>query len=122
MKNIIILLQVCFVSKDGRMETCSCENKHCGCEARKPKETKAESPRRAEPKISSRTQNKPSKPIRTRTTPKTTSVIQKKPNNSAASSRGNILSCSLLSPFILKHSYISYIVFICAKYQFHRTM
>ena len=90
MKKIIILLQICFVSKDGRMETCSCENKHCGCGARKPKETKVESPRRAEPKISSRTQNKPSKPIRTRTTPKTTSVIQNKPNNSVPSSRSKI--------------------------------
>ena len=85
-------MQICFVSKDGRMETCSCENKHCGCGARKPKETKVESPRRAEPKISSSTRNKPSKPIRTRTTPKITSVIQNKPNNSAASSRGNDLS------------------------------
>ena len=85
-------LQICFVSKDGRMETCSCENKHCGCGARNAKETKVESPRRAEPKISSRPQNKPSKPIRTKTTPKITSVIQNKPNNSAASSRGTILS------------------------------
>ena len=72
------------------METCSCENKHCGCEARKSKETKAESPRRAEPKISSRRQNKPSKPIRTRTTPKISSIIQNKPNNSAPSSRSKI--------------------------------
>ena len=72
------------------METCSCENKHCGCEARKSKETKAESPRRAEPKISSRPQNKPSKPIRTRTTPKISSIIQNKPNNSAPSSRSKI--------------------------------
>ena len=90
MKNSITSLQICFVSKAGRMETCSCENKHCGCEARKPKETKAESPRRAEPKISSRRQNKPSKPIRTRTTPKISSIIQNKPNNSAPSSRSKI--------------------------------
>ena len=25
-------LQICFVSKDGQLETCSCSNKNCGCQ------------------------------------------------------------------------------------------
>ena len=25
-------LQICFVSKEGKLETCSCNNKNCGCQ------------------------------------------------------------------------------------------